>query len=225
MRILLQHSQTKRYLGRAGNWTDDPDAALAFLDEVRAHDYSIYRRLSEAQVVVRNETRSAESGQPAEVAAAGDETHFYSQSLMIAKENASQTAKPVKIKVNRTRLTAEPLMAHQMAETVGEPSVQPVREHNRRRSLKPESPGLLTLVKANIDVGFGNALFIRGQGQGLSWDKGLPLECVDETTWVWSTRNEHDKLVFKLLINDQTWAKGGDLVVAAGGRIEVNPAF
>jgi hypothetical protein len=225
MRILLQHSETKRYLGRAGNWTDNPDSALAFLDEVRAHDYSIYRRLAQAQVVLHNETRALENGGGAESPGAGAETHFYSQSLMIAKENTSQTPKPVRIRVNRTRLTSEPLMAHQMAETVGEPSEPSNREHSRRRSTRPEANGLLTLVKVNIDVGFGNAVFIRGQGKGLTWDKGSRLECVDGTTWIWSTRNEKDRLVFKLLLNDQVWAKGEDIVVEAGKRIEINPAF
>jgi len=51
MKILLQDSNTKLYLGRGGIWTNQPDAALAFLDEVRAKDYRIYHRLLQAQVV------------------------------------------------------------------------------------------------------------------------------------------------------------------------------
>jgi len=82
-----------------------------------------------------------------------------------------------------------------------------------------------TEIAARIDVGMGNALFIRGQGDGLSWDKGTPLECKDASTWVWSSRQASDQLVFKLLLNDTVWAKGEDLVVEAGRRVEVVPGF
>lgn len=83
----------------------------------------------------------------------------------------------------------------------------------------------ITSVEAKIDVGFGNALFIRGQGQGLSWDKGLPLNSVDAMTWKWSTREAKDRLSFKLLVNDQVWAKGDDVVVEAGNSIQLTPGF
>jgi hypothetical protein len=82
-----------------------------------------------------------------------------------------------------------------------------------------------TEIAARIDVGMGNALFIRGQGDGLSWEKGTQLECKDASMWVWSSRQASDKLVFKLLLNDTVWAKGDDLVVEAGRRVEVVPGF
>jgi hypothetical protein len=85
--------------------------------------------------------------------------------------------------------------------------------------------GQVTVVEAKIDVGMGNLLFIRGQGDGLSWFQGVPLNCVDATTWVWSTREAREKVVFKLLLNDQVWAKGEDVVVEAGRKIDVVPFF
>lgn len=84
---------------------------------------------------------------------------------------------------------------------------------------------LVTRVEARVDVGFGNTLFIRGQGDGLSWDKGEPLSCIDSATWVWSTKQARDKVTFKLLLNDQVWSKGEDGVVEAGGKVEVAPGF
>ena len=83
----------------------------------------------------------------------------------------------------------------------------------------------VTVVEAKIDVGLGNLLFIRGQGDGLSWFEGVPLTCVDPTTWIWSTRQAGEKVVFKLLLNDQVWAKGEDVVVEAGRKIEIVPFF
>jgi len=81
-----------------------------------------------------------------------------------------------------------------------------------------------TTIEAKIDVGFGNNLFLRGQGAGLSWERGAPLTCVDGKTWQWSGK-ANDKLTFKLLLNDTVWAKGADLVAVPGQKIEVAPAF
>jgi hypothetical protein len=79
-------------------------------------------------------------------------------------------------------------------------------------------------IEAKIDVGFGNNLFVRGQGAGLSWERGIPLECVDSKTWR-LTVPAKDTLQFKLLINDTVWAKGEDVVATPGKRVEVVPAF
>jgi hypothetical protein len=81
------------------------------------------------------------------------------------------------------------------------------------------------LIKARIDVGWGNALFIRGQGCGLRWDKGQPLICADGSTWVWANGQVREKVEFKLLLNDQVWSDGPNLVVEPGRRIEVTPSF
>ncbi len=79
-------------------------------------------------------------------------------------------------------------------------------------------------IEAKIDVGFGNALFLRGEGLGLSWERGLPLMCVDGTTWKWTAETE-EAMKFKLLINDAVWSKGEDLVAAPGQRLQIAPSF
>jgi len=62
-----------------------------------------------------------------------------------------------------------------------------------RSSAKPVT------IEAKIDVGFGNALYLRGEGLGLSWNQGVPLTCVDGKTWKW-TGETKGQLKFKLLI-------------------------
>ena len=79
-------------------------------------------------------------------------------------------------------------------------------------------------IEARIDVGFGNSLYLRGEGHGLSWDQGIPLTCVGGSVWKWSGEAA-DKLKFKLLLNDAVWARGEDLVVKPGEKLEVAPAF
>lgn len=79
-------------------------------------------------------------------------------------------------------------------------------------------------IEAKIDVGYGNNLYLRGQGGGLSWDRGLPLQNVDSKTWRLIVPAK-DKVQFKILLNDAVWCKGEDLVAAPGKKVEVTPAF
>lgn len=90
---------------------------------------------------------------------------------------------------------------------------------------KKTSKEPVTMVAVKADVGFGNAIFIRGQGLGLTWDRGLPLNCVDSSTWIWSAQNVNGKAEFKLLINDQIWSKGENLRLTPGEKIEIAPSF
>lgn len=97
--------------------------------------------------------------------------------------------------------------------------------------VKPAAPARVaptsataTTIEAKIDVGFGNQLFARGQGAGLSWDRGTPLACVDSKTWRLQVPAT-DKLTFKLLLNDSVWSQGDDITAAPGSRVEVKPTF
>jgi len=81
-----------------------------------------------------------------------------------------------------------------------------------------------TVIDVKLDVGFGNALFLRGQGAGLTWERGVPLACIDGKTWRWSQKVK-DPVTFKVLINDKVWAAGNDLIVAPGQKLELAPAF
>ncbi len=79
-------------------------------------------------------------------------------------------------------------------------------------------------IEAKIDVGFGNTLYLRGEGKGLNWNQGIPLTNVDGSTWQWSGEAD-EKLKVKLLLNDAVWAKGEDLIVAPGEKVQIAPAF
>jgi hypothetical protein len=84
---------------------------------------------------------------------------------------------------------------------------------------------LSTTVVAQIDVGFGNTLYIRGEGPGLSWEKGLALDCVADDKWSAVFEETAKPIVFKFLINDQTWCTGDDYVAQPGATLTVTPSF
>jgi len=82
-----------------------------------------------------------------------------------------------------------------------------------------------TTVTARVDVGFGNDLFIRGEGAGLSWDKGTLMDNVSPYEWVWKTTRAKSDVEFKFLINDEQWADGDNLSVSPGGASISTPTF
>jgi hypothetical protein len=82
-----------------------------------------------------------------------------------------------------------------------------------------------TVIEANIDVGFGNTLYLRGEGPGLSWDRGQTLDCLKDDLWSYTIEAAARPIVFKFLINDETWCTGDDYVVEPGNKITLVPTF
>lgn len=83
----------------------------------------------------------------------------------------------------------------------------------------------VTAITAKIDVGFGNALYIRGEGPGLSWNKGLPLKNTGADAWTISLPRSTRPIVFKFLLNDETWSAGADYTADPGASVTVSPSF
>ncbi|MGD0815179.1 MAG: hypothetical protein ABSA83_16390 [Verrucomicrobiota bacterium] len=88
----------------------------------------------------------------------------------------------------------------------------------------PAHSGAVTTIEVKLDVGFGNAVFLRGQGGGLTWERGVALSCVDGKTWRWSGTVK-DPITFKPLLNDKIWSAGTDLTVKPGQKLEIKPVF
>ena len=84
---------------------------------------------------------------------------------------------------------------------------------------------LVTTINARIDVGFGNSLYLRGEGAGLSWDKGRLMTCVGADQWQITLPESSRPVLFKFLINDLTWSLGADSVVAPGTTSTFTPEF
>jgi hypothetical protein len=102
-----------------------------------------------------------------------------------------------------------------------------VRKTPAARAAKAVTPkAVVTTIIANFDVGFGRALYLRGEGLGLSWDHGLLMECVAPDQWKAMLSGETVRpLLFKFLIDDSIWSAGSDLTATAGETVTVTPAF
>jgi len=75
-------------------------------------------------------------------------------------------------------------------------------------------------------IGIGNRLFIRGEGPGLSWEKGLPLTFVSIGKWRWDTNDATRAVTFKLYKNDEVECTAlGECSVEPGAQQELTASF
>ena len=92
--------------------------------------------------------------------------------------------------------------------------------------MKPAAPKpSLTTITAQVDVGFGNTLYIRGAGGGLSWTVGVPMTCVAADLWRISLDAARQDIAFKVLVNDVSWSAGADYSAVSGANVTIRPSF
>jgi hypothetical protein len=103
------------------------------------------------------------------------------------------------------------------------PAPKPAKKAAEKKPV-PATAGL-TVVVARVDVGFGNLLYIRGEGPGLSWDRGTPMDCVASDQWTWSTAAASRPFAYKVLINDEQWSAGDDFVAETGVENAISPVI
>lgn len=87
------------------------------------------------------------------------------------------------------------------------------------------SDGATRLI-ATAYIGIGNRLFIRGDGPGLSWEKGVPLQFVSIGKWRWETAEATAPFTVKLYKNDEIECGTlGMLTLDPGHQQEVTAKF
>lgn len=84
----------------------------------------------------------------------------------------------------------------------------------------------MTKITVKFDCGFANKLFIRGEGiEGLSWEKGALMECVNSDEWAWETDKHFKNAKFKILVNDEQYETGENHITSCGKPVCVTPTF
>ncbi len=83
-----------------------------------------------------------------------------------------------------------------------------------------------TRIVVHFDTGPGHHLYIRGQGAGLSWDRGLPMSNEGKDIWIWETKtNIPDDCQFKILIDDQRFEEGPNHQLVGREICTIRPRF
>lgn len=140
-------------------------------------------------------------------------------------KKATTTKKKTVAKKSVTKKAATKKVATKKAAAPEKAAASKPKATKKVASKKTKSAIVETSIIANIDVGFGNALFIRGNGAGLSWESGTELKNISDSEWSFKTSSASDELAFKFLLNDEIWADGSDLTIAAGKTSISSPTF
>ena len=89
----------------------------------------------------------------------------------------------------------------------------------------PTADGVTRLL-ATAYIGIGQKLHLRGDGPGLSWEKGVPLQFVSIGKWLWQTADATAPFAAKLYKNDLVECTGlGSITLEPGCLNEVNAGF
>ncbi len=87
-----------------------------------------------------------------------------------------------------------------------------------------KKPGA-TRVVVKCDVGFPNQVYLRGEGAGLNWNKGVKLTCTKADEWIWETSQPFTRGEFKVLINDKIYEEGGNHELRPGHNVTFTPRW
>ena len=60
---------------------------------------------------------------------------------------------------------------------------------------------------------------------GLSWDKGVLMDCLGQDQWQLALPESNRPFLVKFLVNDTTWSTGPDYTVPSGVSLTLAPQF
>jgi hypothetical protein len=126
-------------------------------------------------------------------------------------------------------MSSEPAPELSSSEPVaGEPAVPAMTDLSAEAQVKAESAASsdgATRLLVTAYIGIGNKLFIRGDGPGLSWDKGVPMQFVSIGKWGWASHDVAAPVACKLYKNDETAALSGEILLEPGKHVEATALF
>ncbi len=138
---------------------------------------------------------------------------------------AKKAAAPKKAAVSKPAAAAAPAKPAKAAKAPKTSAAPAVKAPKPSPKPKAEAATITTTIVAAVDVGFGNHLTLRGEGPGLSWEIGTPLECVADDRWSITLPESAQPIVCKFLLNDSTWCSGEDYTVLPGSTVVLSPTF
>ena len=136
---------------------------------------------------------------------------------------AKAAEKPAPTPATPAKAAEKPVTASTKAKTAKTSAVETKVPASGKRA-----DSVVTVIVAKYDVGFGNNLYIRGEGADLAWDAGAPMKNVENDVWVWTTNEMTEGVIsFKFLINDNPdhWSAGDNLSASAGETTTLSPVF
>ena len=83
-----------------------------------------------------------------------------------------------------------------------------------------------TAVIVNAFLGIGNIPYVRGEGAGLSPDKGAPMDLLEIGKYQWKCGGMiADPIKISVWLNDEIPSNLGELVLNPNETLEIDPSF
>jgi chemotaxis protein histidine kinase CheA len=143
-------------------------------------------------------------------------------------------APPAEVKPKKPRAPRKPKPEDTLAAMSSAAEATPTPVADEPAAVIEESPAKAessassdgaTRLLVTAYIGIGNKLFIRGDGPGLSWDKGVPMQFVSIGKWGWASHEAAGPVRCKLYKNDETAALSGEVTLEPGKHVEVTALF
>ena len=99
------------------------------------------------------------------------------------------------------------------------------KEPSIEDSAKRKPSGGITSVIAKVMIGIGNKPYVRGQGPGLSWEEGVPMNFMEIGKWAWSPPRKNVSVTIQIYRNDEDPDNTGKHEIKAGEKFELTPDF
>jgi hypothetical protein len=88
-----------------------------------------------------------------------------------------------------------------------------------------KAPGGMTTVIAKVMIGIGNKPYVRGEGPGLSWEEGVPMNFLEIGKWAWSPSRKNASVTIQIYRNDEDPDNSGKHEIKPGEKFELTPDF
>jgi len=148
------------------------------------------------------------------------------QLFATVSNNGATETPPIEEKAVRKRPTRKPLASdNELMLGIEIPSNEfsPVAPTESAPSASDDG---LTRLLVTAYIGIGNKLFVRGEGPGLNWDRGVPLQFVSIGKWRWESADATAPVTLKLYKNDEhECAVVGPVILTPGQQQQVTASF
>ena len=145
----------------------------------------------------------------------------------IAPAADSTPATPRKRVARKTHATddAQPSLGLELADSPENTEYSQLSPDETERSSAVSADGVTRLL-VTAYIGIGNKLFVRGDGPGLSWENGVPMQFVSIGKWRWDTDAATETVTLKLYKNDEVECTAiGAITLEPGHQQEVRASF
>ncbi len=179
--------------------------------------------VSDVEVSLPEQVVQSESKQEATPAAPVAEELREPELVVASEPELASASEPELASASEPEVTSESESESESESAPVDMFAEAVPSLPRGRARTKQADAVLT---ASIFIGIGNKPFLRGNGGGLSWEKGVVMDFEEIGKWRWVAPPGLDEPVeLQIYRNDEDPDRKGKLILEPGQKLEVSPVF